>query len=183
MQASTAFSAEVSTQTKALSFIADVFQLDMAKYNATLQSYSTNYPSELSGAPREYVTYTLQGSQGNLSVVCTFENNVLTHCNLYVDEGQAVYTKTSDNTVDKARNILEGYHQWTGDANLKTMIALLKGVDGTKAATTTAGNVTLKVVFNSPAEMEFDWLYTINGVEYTGVGIGFQGKDVYLFDT
>lgn len=184
IQVSTVFSAETSTQTRTLSFIADVYKLDMTKYNTALQSYSVEYPSKLYGAPLEYVAYNLNGSQGNLHVICTFENNVLTNCNLYADEGQAIYTKTTNNTVDKARNILESYQQWTGDyANLETMIALLKEVDGTKLATATAGNVTLKVVVYGPAETYFNWIYTLSGVEYTGVGIGFQGKYIYFSDT
>ena len=183
MQASTVFSAEVSAQTKALSFITDAFQLDMSKYNAALEGYSIDYPSQLYGAPREYVTYNLRESQSNLTVICTFENKSLTHCSLYVNEGQAAYIKTPANTIEKARDILKGYQHWTGDPNSEKMMALLKEVDGTKTATTTTGDVTLKVVFTSPTEIGYYWLYTINGVEYTGVGIGFQGKDVYFFDS
>jgi hypothetical protein len=155
----------------------------MTRYNATVKSYSIEYPPELSGGSTEYITYNLVGDQSNLQVMCTYLNNALTSADLYVNDGQAVYSKTYATQTETARSILEGYQQWTGDSSLQPIIIALESVDDTKATTTTAGNVTIKVISNGPTEKAFHCLYTVNGVEYPAIAIGFEGSNVHVSDS
>lgn len=180
-QTSTVQSASSIAQDRALTFITDVFELDMTKYNAKMATYSVDYPSELGGIQQEHVKYDLQASESTATAFFSFNNGTLTACTISVITGSLLYAQPSANTLDRARGILDKYQTYTGKSDLKEMIDLLKMVEGNKNETKTIGNIKLEVV-NDAYHTSFDWKYTFNGVDYNAVSIIFQDSGIFFSD-
>ena len=180
-QAPKAYSNELTAQNKALSFITDVIQLDMTKYNATPEGYSIDYPPKLPGIAQEVVTYNLESKESKIEVTCIFMDNNLYCCLISVEKGSSLYVQPSANVLEMARELLQRYQKWTGTFDLKGMIDLLDTVDATKNMTATLGNVKLEV-FNNAFSSVFEWKYTFNGADYTGIGMTFEEDTIIFWD-
>jgi hypothetical protein len=180
-QVSIVQSATLSTQDKALAFITDVFQLDMTKYNATLATYSVDYPNELKGIQQEHVKYDLRASGSHVTAFCQFNNGSLTACSITAMSGSFLYTCQSETNFDMARGILERYQTYAENTNLKQMVDLLQAVSANKNESKTLGNLKLEVTTDA-YHTAYDWKYTFNGVDYNAVSIIYQDNGVFFSD-
>jgi len=180
-QASIVQSATLTTQDKALSFITDVFQLDMTKYTAKLATYSVDYPEQLKGIQQEHVKYELQGSGSNVTAFCQFNNGSLAACSISVMTGALLYAQQSENNFDKTKGILERYQTYADNTNLKQMVDLLQTVSADKNETKTLGDLKLEVTTDA-YHTAYDWKYTFNGVDYNAVSIIYQDSGVFFSD-
>jgi hypothetical protein len=167
-----AHSTEFSAPERVLTFLTDVVKLDTAKYNVTLVSDHLDYPSDLSGLPREIGKYNLEFNGSKLHVTWTFYNKTLFYCYLYVDKGSPFYTQTpSANVLYEADAFLQRYQNYTGDSNCQTFRNVLENVTEIKDMTTVVGNTKLTIDIGS--HVGFDWICTFNGADYTKLSVSF----------
>ncbi len=179
---SIAHSATSTTQEKALSFVSNVLPLDMTKYTCTLTQYGLTPPSAEGEPTIEIVDYTLESTGSKLIVSCSFSDKVFTGCLLILQSGSILSDRPTDNLIDSARGFLEKYQTYTGD-DLSGMINTLSNADATKNMTATAGNIKLAILSQKidPETVDtiFRWTYTVNGADYTALGITFRNGDFY----
>lgn len=179
---STAYSASSTTQEKALSFISNALPLDITKYTPTLTQYGLTPPSAEGDPTTEIVEYTLESDGSELMIICRFSDEVFTGCSLIVQSGSILSDRPSDNLIDSARGFLEKYQTFTGD-DLTEMINTLSNADAAKNMTTTSGNIKLEILTQTidPETVDtiFRWTYTVNGADYTAIGVTFRNGDFY----
>jgi hypothetical protein len=183
---STAYSATITTQEKAekaFSFISNVLLLDMTKYTSTMAQYEKTPPFAEGEPTIEIVDYTLEAKGSKLIASCSFSDNIFTGCLLIVQSGSILSSKHANNLIDSARDFLEKYQIYTGD-DLTEMINTLSNADTTKNMTATAGNTKLKILRHTVADPEtvdviLRWTYTVNGADYTAVGVTFRNGNFY----
>ncbi len=112
---------------KVLTFLSDIVDLDLSKYEVHLNSFSTTYLSEISligeagyiqTTGRYDLDYLDFENHENSLLRCTFNfagSNLLS-CKLYATSGSPIYTKNpSSNVTDSAATFMERYQEFTGD--------------------------------------------------------------------
>ena len=72
---------------RAVNFLEDVIQLDMAKYHATLERKTVEYRADLGGSSEEILTYTLTADDSELGVDFRFRHQTLSSYHLDIIEG------------------------------------------------------------------------------------------------
>ena len=170
-----------SAPDKALSFIEDVIQLDMTKYDANLVSYTLDYPAELAGMVQENMKYTLESEENKLTVLSKIKNNSLTYFSLTVNEGSLFYAKPTANVLDRTKGLLERYQSYTKDANLIEMMDVLNSVDTIENMTKTLDNVKFEIS-SRVSSTSFCWKYVFNGADYTGIDVTFREDGIDFRD-
>ena len=179
---STAYSATPTSQERALSFVSNVLPLDLLKYTSTLTQYVMTPPSAAGLPTTETVDYTLQANGSKLIASCSFSDKVFTGCLLIVQSGSVLPDTTTKNLVDSARSFLGKYQAFTGD-DLTEMVNTLSSADATKNMTTSAGNTKLQISSQTldPQTVDtiFRWTYTVNGADYTALGVTFRNGNFY----
>ena len=179
---SAAQSATPTSREKALSFVSNVLPLDMTKYTSTLTQYGLTPPYAEGEPTIEIVDYTLESTGSKLIASCSFSDKVFTGCLLILQSGSILSDRPTDNLIDSARGFLEKYQTYTGD-DLTEMINTLSNADATKNMTTTSGNIKLKILTQTidPETVDtiFRWTYTVNGADYTAIGVTFRNGDFY----
>ncbi|HEX9861674.1 MAG TPA: hypothetical protein VGB11_00145 [Candidatus Bathyarchaeia archaeon] len=176
---SAAYSAQAAVQDQATAFIENVLPVDLSKYTVTLKN-------QINDGVTDLLLYTLDSDESTLRATCLFKNNALLSCNLYVDKGQVISNKQYVNIVDAAKSVLEKYQTYT-KIDSATMIAMLDNVDATKDSSTMVGNINFTkytIIAYGIEVTTFRWAYTVNGAEYTKLGVEFQnGIFSSLYDT
>ena len=163
LQVPKAYSTEWSAPDKALSFLEDVVNLDMTKYNTTLDGHFVDYRSDLGGITQEDVMYTLESDGSKLVAALAFINKTLDWCILDVLEGSPLFAPPPPtNVIDNAKVFLQRYQTYTGASYLQVMRDMLDTVDEIENMTTTVGNVTLEMSSQGDI-IFFEWLFTLNG--------------------
>ena len=188
MQAPTAY-AQTAPQTnsgKALSFIKDVIQPDVTKYNISLVSDIVGHPLNQSSITQESIDYHLDANGNGPDVYCLFTNNVLTSAQLGISPTYAhstlsstLYTTLSTNLTDLTLATLEGYQTYTGE-NLQAMTNVLANVNVMQNFTKISGDIKLTVEITSPFT-DISLKYTYNGTDYTGIDFAFKNGQFYTF--
>lgn len=182
-----AFATQSVAQEKAIGFIEKVLPVDLTKYNLTLTRYQKIMgPSDLAGFTSEVVEFTLDSKESTLVVTCIVQNNILISCNVIAKKGPVISDRQYANLVESVKTFLERYQTWT-KVDSSDMINMLAGLDITKDSSIAADNIkfTLSTVNNFGTEiLQFKWAYTINGVEYTSLQVGFQKNGIFdsLYD-
>jgi len=158
----TVYSAEFSAPDEALVFLEDVIMLDLPKYNTKLVVDHVFYPSELGGLAQEIGKFSLEAEESKLNVLFKAVNKTLVACILDVLEGSPLYIQQPSSN-----------QTYTGALDLEDMRNMLDIVDVTKNMETTVGNVKLEVS-SEEDQVLFDWTYSFNGADYTGIYINFR---------
>lgn len=165
---------------KALAFLRDVVHLDMTKYYATLVSNTVKYRSDLGGIAEEILKYSLTYNEDKLDATFRFLNKTMYWCKLYVLEGSPFYTQPQPaNVLDMAKGLLDRYENYTGALYLQVMRYLLETVDVIEEMTTTSGNVKLKISTEGD-NVEIQWIYTFNGIDFQAKSVGFSFDNGFL---
>jgi DNA-binding transcriptional ArsR family regulator len=161
-------------------FLEDVVHLNMTKYYATLVSNTVEYRSVLGGIAEETLKYSLTHNEDKLDVTFRFRNNTLFRYSLYVLEGSPLYTQPQPtNVLDMAKGLLDRYENYTGVSYVQEMRYLLETVDVIKDMTTTSGNVKLNISTEGD-DVEIQWIYTSNGIDFQAKSVGFSFDNGFL---
>ena len=183
-----AYSAELTGQEKALSFLRDVVGLDMTKYRVTLLGNGTEYPSELGGLSEESLNYELTyANESKLGAIFLIQNGTLSYCALYVYTGSPLYAQPlSANVLDIAKTFLQKYQAYSNAPYIQPMREMLNAVNELKDSTATTDNITFSVSTTESADptsssviltTHFRWMDSPNGIYNTRKDLGFSFKN------
>lgn len=167
---------------RAISFITDALQLDLAMY----QTSESHWGSLTAGGWMDVSRYGLTLATTNLSVTCgdIHASEGLLYIGLK-SEGESSEIprcmQPSLSDLDRVRDFLERYRDWTHNATLNLVMDLLIQVDPLKNMTVTQGDWTLTVE-SSPYYSTWYWQYTVNSSTYRGLGITILDKYVFFRD-
>jgi hypothetical protein len=178
LQSSYASDSYTPNTRQVLDFLSNVTYIDMQSYRATLSLVSTSYPAEYEG--RSYTTgkYELDGTAlGGTSLIdVTFVlvNDKL--CSVIINPRQdtPMYSQQlpSDMKI-QAMELLQRYQTFSQSSDIDTMIAMLADVDISQNGTSVSGNVKQIITARTHSTL-LQWKYTFNGVDYSGLGLGFN---------
>jgi hypothetical protein len=169
-----AYTTQTTNFDDVLTFLDDVVELDLSKYEVKLVGTIVNDATELEGITQITGKYSLESNTSKLSVLFKFRNNTLSWCLLKTLEGLPCYkAQSSPNLQDNIKNFLQRYQSFTGDSELETMKNILETVDPTKNTTKTVNNIKISTSTNMEAT-SFTWERTVNGADYAGMRISFS---------
>jgi len=181
LQVPMVYSAEWSAPDEALTFLEDVVNLDMPKYNATLDIYDVRYPSHLNGLVQENVVYLLESNENKIQVAFAFVNKTLYHYGLFVIDGSPLYSQPQPKTtLDVAMEIVQKFQIYSNVSNMGNMIDfdgmrnILNTVDKIEDLETRLGNIKLKIITSKMDHTAFEWMHTLDGVDFPGITFEFQ---------
>jgi hypothetical protein len=169
-------SAELTAPEKALMFLEDVVEVDVAKYDVTLASNWVDYPPHWGGLAEEVVRHDLDGgNESSLRVTCRFREDTVHSYSLQASRGSPIFAEPQPTSLlDAAKGFIKRYQTYFKASYIKEMRSMLDMVDGTEDATVTSGNMKLTIlnqeVQNDPtvepvARTLFEWTYTVNDVD------------------
>lgn len=92
-----------------MKFIENVLPIDTAKYNITLEKPTPSLDQNVTYMER----YSLASKNGSLEVDCTYTNNILQFCLLYVKNGSIILKDNYINTSDALVDFLLKYQNYT----------------------------------------------------------------------
>ena len=156
---------------KAISFLHDVVELDLTKYDATLLSNTVDYPPELGGVVEQILRYSLASSESKIEVVLRFRNNMLSNYQMLLLDGLPIYAEPQPFTVlDSAKWLLQKLNFYEDAPYLKEINSTLYQFNEADSIEMTQGNLKFNVsISGSNAEME--WFYTENGIDFAQKGL------------
>jgi DNA-binding transcriptional ArsR family regulator len=164
----------------AINFLQDVVQLDTEGYQATLLSDSVEQRSDLGGVVEEVVRYSLTDSESQIDVVLRFRNRHLSRYQLSLFEGMPVYAQPQPYTVlDAAKGVVERFGSFEDAGYLDEMADLLASVEKTENLEVAEGDMKLMISV-SGGHVEFLWLYTENGVDFSPKSLSLVFEDGVL---
>jgi len=172
-----AASSKLTAKENAVSFLADVVGLDMAKYNTTVVVYNS-YPADTNGVVAAHANYRLESAEGKVEVSCQFRNNALVSLGMNrLGDSSILYAQPQPtDLLSRAKGLIQRYQDYSGAAYLQTMNDLLSTVTELKPMNATSGNVKLIIKINEPFT-HIDWIYTVNGTDVPRKVIGFKFED------
>ncbi len=170
---------------KVLTFLSDVVNLDLSKYEIHLNSFYTTNLSAISligeagyvqTSGRYDLDYLDFENHENSFLHCSFNfaGNTLLSCSLYATAGSPIYTKNpSANVADSAAAFMDKCEEFTGDRDIAKMRNMLVDIDPSKDSSKIDGNLKLEVSSNGNTTLFF-WKPTFNGVDYPGINVSFK---------
>jgi hypothetical protein len=163
-----------------ITFLQDVIQMDTEGYQATLLSDTVEHRSDLGGIVEEILRYSLTDSESQIDVVLRFRNRQLSRYQLSLFEGLPVYAQPQPYTVlDTAKGLLERLSSFEDTSYLKDMSNLLASVEKTENTEIEEGDMKLRISV-SGGHIEFLWLYTENGVDFSPKSLSLVFEDGVL---
>ncbi len=157
---------------KALSFIRNVAQLDLAKYQAALLSDSVQYREDLGGVLEETMKYALTSNESRIDINLRFRNNHFSKYQLTIVEGTPLYAQPqSSDALSAAKSLVERYRAYTSDSYLQDMYNLLAFATGNTNGTV-LNNMKLVTTLSGSSAQVF--------LEYTENDVDFSGKSLWM---
>ena len=151
---------------KAASILHDVAQIDTNQYKITLLSDTLEYRTDFKVA-EEIIKYSLTSSQSNLDADFRFRDNHFSRYQLTQIESTPTYTQIQPNDVLQiAKDTLNRYKAYSGDAYLEDMSNLIAAVNQTENSPVTAGNMKLQITVTG-STVDFLWMYTEKGIDFS----------------
>jgi DNA-binding transcriptional ArsR family regulator len=149
----------------------DVVQLDTNHYKITLLSDTLEYREDFDVA-EEVLRYSFTGTSGDFEVSLRFRENHLSRYQLTSDTSPLLIENPQGDSLTVAKAALLRYSNYSKDAYLLEMQALLNSVNTTTGNVTvaTSGNMKLQIS-NSGNSAEYLWMYTQNGVDYSAMSL------------
>jgi hypothetical protein len=165
---------------KAISFLRDVIQLDLAKYEATLLSNTVDHPSDLDGVTEQILRYSLTSSDSKLDVVLRFRNNMLSKYEVFLLGGSPIYAGPQPyGVLDSATYLLRKLKSYEDVPYLTEMSSIIAPFTQANSIEMTQGNLKFNVSI-SGINTEIEWLYTENGVDFPQKGLKFSFENQIL---
>ncbi len=158
---------------KAISFLRDVVQLDLAKYDVNVLSNTLNNPLELGGTVVEQVLrYSLASNESKLEVLFRYRNNLLSSYQMFLLDGTPIYSGPQPYyLVDSARYLLtklESYENAPYLDDMKNM--LIQAAYNVSSVEMAQGNMKFNMSI-SDSNAAFEWFYTQNEVDFVDKGL------------
>jgi len=157
---------------KAISFLRDVIELDLTKYDVTVLSNTFDNPSDLGGGVVEQILrYSLASSESKMDVVFRFRNNILSKYQMFLLDGSLIYAEPQPFIVlDSAKWLLYKLNSYEDAPYLQEMNSTLFQFSEADRIEMTQGNMKFNMsISGSNAEME--WFYTENGIDFAQKGL------------
>lgn len=150
---------------KVTRLLRDVVNLDISKYRVSLLSNTLEYRTDFD-VTEEILKYSLIGAGGSLDASFRFRNNHLSRYQLIAIESTPIMNQNPPSSIlDAAKDALNRYKSYSGDAYLEQMENLLIKVNQTQSTTVTEGNMKLQITL-SGANAEFLWMHTEKGIDF-----------------
>ncbi len=152
-------------QPKALSFLKDVFQVNLNSYDTKL-TYSQ---IKIDGSTvTQNFAYLLTKDSNFASATFCFSNTTLISCDFYTGLSTPLLDKQTTDYYETAKNIIQNYKTWTGDDDVSRMVDAITVLGSSKNGTTISGNILLSAqTYNFHST--YEWSYIFNGVDYNNV--------------
>jgi hypothetical protein len=167
---------------KAITFLRDVIQLDLSKYDATVLSNTLDNPAELGGGVVEQVLrYSLVDSDSKIEVVFRYRNNMLSNYQMFLLDGAPIYSGPQPfYVVDSAKWLLHKLASYENAPYFDDMnnVLLPFGTDANNIEMT-QGNMKFNMSI-SGGNAEIEWFYTQNGVDFVQKGVKLTFEDQAL---
>jgi len=164
---------------KAISFLRDVVELDLTKYDVTVLSNTFDHPSDLGGGVVEQILrYSLASSESKMDVVFRFRNNTLSDYEMLLLDGSPIYSGPQPFSVlDSAKWLLHKLMSYEDAPYLNEMNDTLYSFGEADSIEMTQGNMKFNVSI-SGSNAEIEWFYTENGIDFAqkGLKLSFQNQ-------
>lgn len=158
---------------KAIDFIQNVVQINLNEYQVALLSNDVEFREDLGGIVEEISRYSLANSEDRIDIVLRFRDQLLSRYQIAIFEGSPSYSEPQPlNLVDAAAKLLNRYKQYVNASYLYQMSDLLSLVDEVRNVEITEKNMKLRIS-TSEDEVEFFWLYTEDGVDFSPKSLSF----------
>ncbi len=153
---------------KAISFIRDVAQIDITKYQTTLLSDTFQYRSDLGGVLEEVVKYALANNESKIDLLLRFRDNHFSKYQLNVDEGSVFYAQPQPtNALTATKNLAERYKAYASDVYLGDMNSLMANMNELSSNGTVSNHIKLQILTTGISSQIY-LMYTENGVDFSG---------------
>jgi hypothetical protein len=171
--------------TKALNFLKDIFQIDTAKYDATLTKSSTRPWNDVALTVRQYEfiysDYDNGVGSSVLTVTFNFWNSDLVICafrRTNYDNGVIHYIQKPDSDLRKAATgTLQRYQTLINDKQMPQMIKLLNTAEISDGYTNVNDNLQLRVqVIDKNTYLT--WGNMVNGADYSRLTLAFNNGEL-----
>ncbi len=162
---------------RAITFLAEVIQLDITQYHLVLVSSTLEFRPDLGGITEEILKYSLLSYESRLDVSLRFRNETLSRYYIQVLEGVPHYSQPQpDNILDITSGILNRYKTYTGASYLNEMENMLDNVDNITDLEKIVGNMKL----DATVKGEIKWVYTVDGIDFPTKGVVFKFEGEFL---
>jgi hypothetical protein len=163
----------------ALTFLTNVANIDLSRYNSTLVSDQVAYNTAYGG---HEIRYNLKNDNNTLDTTFMFKDDKLVWCTIYVLSGEPIFAKkATDDLYLQANELLEQYQSYTGSSKYQAMQDTLKLIDYTKDSTVVLGDTKLTTYSDGLAK-GFTWTTIYNGVEVLTLQIEFYNGYLETFN-
>ncbi|MCL2291808.1 MAG: hypothetical protein FWC30_01885 [Candidatus Bathyarchaeota archaeon] len=174
---------------KVLSFLRDIFQINIDKYDITLMPLSTIRWNDVAATEGQYYLvysdYDNNEGSSSLKVNFSFWNSELVGCDIQrtnYDDGIIHYTQKQDGDVRKTvTGFLQRYQAHTKDEQIIQMINLLNIADLINGYTKTNNNLQFKVQIFDENRYYLVWSNTVNGADYSKLTLSFKNGELANF--
>ncbi len=165
----------------AISFLRDVVQIDVEKYQATLLSNTVEQRANLGGIVEQILRYSLTTSESKIDVVFRLRSGRLSMYQIILLEGVPIYAEPQPyNVVDSAKGLLQRLIFYSGSPEyLEDMSSTLASVNVTQNFELTVGNIKLNVSL-AEGDGEILWMYTENDVDFSVKSLSLVYEDGVL---
>jgi hypothetical protein len=167
---------------KAISFLRDVVELDLTKYDAELLSNTVTSPTALRGVVEQNLIYSLTSSESSMTVSFRFRNNMLSSYSVSLLEGTPIYKGAQPFIVlDSAKWLIQKMRSYEDAPYVEEMNHTLYQINDA-----TSGSVQLmegNLKFNmsiSGANAEMQWYYTKDNVDFPSKRLKLSFTDLVL---
>jgi hypothetical protein len=166
---------------KAISFLRDVVQLDLSKYDVSVLSNTLNNPSELGGGVVEQLLrYSLVSNESKFEVLFRYRNNMLSSYQMFALDGSPIYSGAQPYyVVDSARYLLTKLGSYENASYLEDMKKMLIQVGYASTVDMTQDNMKFNLSI-SGSNGEIEWFYTQNGVDFVDKGLRMSFENMAL---
>lgn len=161
---------------QAMVIIKDVIQINVSRYQASLESSTAEIRSDYDGVIEEVFKYTLENSQSNFELTLRFRNGHFSMFQLIQLEGYPnyppIYTQQQPtDALQAARALVQRYKTVMNDTYIDEASRLLASASGS-SGDQTLGNTKLRLS-TLGADAEARLMYTANGTD-------FEAKSLYV---
>jgi len=163
---------------KAISFLRDVIQLDLTRYDAELLS-NTVGPAAIKGVVEQNLIYSLTSTDSKMTVSFRFRNNMLSSYSVILD-GTPIYEGAQPFIVlDSAKWLIQKMCSYEDAPYLEHMNHTLYQFNDAESIQLTEGNLKFNMS-TSGANTEMQWYYTQDNVDFPSKSLKLTFTDLIL---
>ena len=162
---------EFSASEKALSFLSDVANFDLSKYNVQTV-FNRPYKNLFNYGIADWeIKYQLNSTESTLDVILVFRSDHVVRYNLYLYKGLPVYIQPIADNLDYLKGFLQRYQVYSNSPYLLNMRNMLDNIDDLNSVMVISENT--KLTITSGGSTYISWTYTVNGVDISPNSVSF----------